>query len=208
MEGGEEFVMMEAEGPGAIVRFWSANPTGKVRFYIDGAAEPALTVPLVSLDSSTLPSWLAIDVNVTVVGPAFTTCGEALLVPLLFDQSPTPVNAAVRTWLPAVSAEVVKDARPVASTLTFEAHTVAPSVKVTLPTGVPEEEVTVAVNVTGCPSVEGFGDEVSEPDEVAACEKCWLVCTARTGLRRRPHAALGWVAREQSLRLMGGRAPA
>jgi hypothetical protein len=46
MEGGEEFVMMEAEGPGAIVRFWSANPTGTVRFYIDGAAEPALTVPL------------------------------------------------------------------------------------------------------------------------------------------------------------------
>ncbi len=49
MEGGEEFIMMETDGPGAIVRFWSANPTGTVRFYIDGAAEPALTVPLADL---------------------------------------------------------------------------------------------------------------------------------------------------------------
>jgi hypothetical protein len=48
-EGGEEFVMMEAEGPGAIVRFWSANPTGTVRFYIDGSSEPALTAPLADL---------------------------------------------------------------------------------------------------------------------------------------------------------------
>lgn len=48
-EGGEEFVMMEAEGPGAIVRFWSANPTGTVRFYIDGAKEPALKVGLADL---------------------------------------------------------------------------------------------------------------------------------------------------------------
>src|SRR5688572_21265340 len=103
------------------------------------------------------------DVNVTVVGPegVLTTCGAPLLVPLLLVQSPTPVNAAVSTWLPAVSAEVVKDARPVASTLTLEAHTVAPSVNVTLPRGVPEGEVTVAVKVTGCPSVDGFGDDVS-----------------------------------------------
>lgn len=49
MEGGEEFVMMEAEGPGAIVRIWSANPTGTVRFYIDGASEPALQAPLADL---------------------------------------------------------------------------------------------------------------------------------------------------------------
>ena len=51
-----------------------------------------------------------------------------------------------------------------------------------------------------------FGDGRSAArDQVAECEKCWLVCTARTGLRRRPHAALGWVAREQSLRVIGGR---
>ena len=31
------------------VRFWSANPTGTLRFYIDGASEPALTVPMADL---------------------------------------------------------------------------------------------------------------------------------------------------------------
>jgi len=29
--GRDEFVMMDAEGPGAIVRIWSANPTGTIR---------------------------------------------------------------------------------------------------------------------------------------------------------------------------------
>ncbi|MFG0284880.1 MAG: glycoside hydrolase family 172 protein [Phycisphaerales bacterium JB039] len=41
-----EWVMMDAEGPGAIVRMWSANPKGTMRIYLDGAAEPAITVPL------------------------------------------------------------------------------------------------------------------------------------------------------------------
>ena len=33
---GEEFVLAEAEGPGAIVRVWSANPMGVLRIYLDG----------------------------------------------------------------------------------------------------------------------------------------------------------------------------
>jgi MoaA/NifB/PqqE/SkfB family radical SAM enzyme len=45
-------------------------------------------------------------------------------------------------------------------------------------------------------------------DAVAACEKCWVICTARTGLRRKVPAALGWVAKHQSLRLVGRRAGA
>lgn len=47
--GGEtEYVLMEADGPGVIVRFWSANPAdaGNVRFYVDGADTPALETPL------------------------------------------------------------------------------------------------------------------------------------------------------------------
>lgn len=35
-----EAVMMEADGPGCIVRIWSANPMGKIRFYIDGDTKP------------------------------------------------------------------------------------------------------------------------------------------------------------------------
>jgi Fe-coproporphyrin III synthase len=45
-------------------------------------------------------------------------------------------------------------------------------------------------------------------DAVAACEKCWVICTARTGLRRKVPAALGWVAKQQGLRFLGGRAGA
>ncbi len=35
-----EGVMAELEGPGCIVRLWSANPEGVIRFYLDGDTEP------------------------------------------------------------------------------------------------------------------------------------------------------------------------
>ncbi|UJH92749.1 hypothetical protein LZ575_10055 [Antarcticibacterium sp. 1MA-6-2] len=38
---GEQEVLAEMEGPGAIVRIWSASPReGKVKIYIDGNEEP------------------------------------------------------------------------------------------------------------------------------------------------------------------------
>ena len=43
-----EWVMMDAEGPGAIVRFWMGNPApqtpnlGTMRIYLDGAEKPAI----------------------------------------------------------------------------------------------------------------------------------------------------------------------
>jgi hypothetical protein len=42
---------MDAEGPGAIVRFWSANPdrAGMIRFYFDGSDTPAIETPLANL---------------------------------------------------------------------------------------------------------------------------------------------------------------
>ncbi len=45
---GEEFVLMDADGPGAVVRFWSANANdgGIVRIYIDGAEKPAVEMSL------------------------------------------------------------------------------------------------------------------------------------------------------------------
>jgi hypothetical protein len=41
-EGRKEFVMMDAEGPGCVVRIWSANAGGDLRVYIDGNEMPAL----------------------------------------------------------------------------------------------------------------------------------------------------------------------
>ena len=38
----------DAAGPGALVRFWSANPAdaGVIRIYLDGAAQPVVEMPL------------------------------------------------------------------------------------------------------------------------------------------------------------------
>ena len=49
--GETEWVMMDAAGPGAIVRFWSANPVdaGIVRIYLDGASAPLIEMPMTEL---------------------------------------------------------------------------------------------------------------------------------------------------------------
>ncbi len=45
-DGRKEHVMMDIDGPGVIVRIWSANPKGTLRFYIDDNATPAITSPM------------------------------------------------------------------------------------------------------------------------------------------------------------------
>lgn len=46
--GKEEFVLMDAEGPGAIVRIWSANAddAGLIRVYLDNSTVPEIEMPL------------------------------------------------------------------------------------------------------------------------------------------------------------------
>jgi hypothetical protein len=63
---------------------------------------------------------------------------------------------------PALSEEVVKVACPEALSVPVPS-VVAPSLKVTVPLGVPPPlaGVTVAVKVTACPTVLGFGDDDS-----------------------------------------------
>ncbi len=55
--GRTEHVMLDAEGPGAIVRFWlttGSKKAGVLRVYLDGAAVPALTYPEYDLMSGEL----------------------------------------------------------------------------------------------------------------------------------------------------------
>ncbi len=54
-DGRTEYVMMEAEGPGAIVRIWSANPRGTLRIYLDGGDEPVIEAPMTDLLSGRYP---------------------------------------------------------------------------------------------------------------------------------------------------------
>jgi len=42
----KEWVMAEMEGPGAVVRIWSANPKGNLRIYIDGNSTPVIEAPM------------------------------------------------------------------------------------------------------------------------------------------------------------------
>lgn len=44
-----EYVMMDTEGPGAIVRIWSANPKGTLRIYLDRSDSPALEASMADL---------------------------------------------------------------------------------------------------------------------------------------------------------------
>jgi hypothetical protein len=56
-QGRTEKVMLDADGPGTIVRFWlttDQNKQGTLRFYLDGAAEPALIFPAYDLLSGDL----------------------------------------------------------------------------------------------------------------------------------------------------------
>lgn len=50
-DGQDEFVLADVDGPGAIVRFWSANPVdaGTVYIYLDGAKKPSIEMALTEL---------------------------------------------------------------------------------------------------------------------------------------------------------------
>jgi len=50
-----EYVLCDVNGPGAIVRIWSANPTGTLFFYVDGAKEPTWSVDFKGLLSGEIP---------------------------------------------------------------------------------------------------------------------------------------------------------
>ena len=109
--------------PGAVAVTVAENVTGWL--YTDGLAE---------------------EVSATDVAAAFTTSGA--LLPLLLLHPLAPVKLAVMVWLATASVEVLNEAWPEPSTGTFAAHTVLPSVKVTVPTGTPPLEVVAEVKVT------------------------------------------------------------
>ncbi len=56
-DGRTEHVLADLDGPGAVTRFWSANPTKTnfVRFYFDGETSPRYELPLEELFQGTAP---------------------------------------------------------------------------------------------------------------------------------------------------------
>lgn len=57
VNGRKEQVMMDADGPGAVVRFWltTFRRNGNIRIYFDGDTEPELVIPAYDLMKSGLP---------------------------------------------------------------------------------------------------------------------------------------------------------
>lgn len=53
--GGREHVMMDAAGPGVIVRIWSASRRGMLRVYIDGGETPVIEAPVTDLLGGVYP---------------------------------------------------------------------------------------------------------------------------------------------------------
>src|SRR2546422_3843516 len=97
-----------------------------------------------------------VTARLVVPVPWLTVCvsaADVLLVKLLL-----PVYVAVIERVPALTAEVVSEAVPLLSVAV--PSSVDPSKNCTLPVGVPLPLVTVAVNVTDWPYVDGFKDDV------------------------------------------------
>jgi hypothetical protein len=48
-DGGKRYVLLDTDGPGAIVRIWTATTGGTLRIQIDGDEQPALEAPVADL---------------------------------------------------------------------------------------------------------------------------------------------------------------
>ncbi len=68
--GADEWVMLDAEGPGAIVRIWSANAqdAGIVRVYLDNAPDPVIEMPLQDMLNGEHAPFLAPIAGVRALG--------------------------------------------------------------------------------------------------------------------------------------------
>jgi len=106
---------------------------------------------------------LFVSVIVRVPNPYFpafsTTCFTGFdVLPAKFE---APVYTALIALVPTFSVQVAKLAKPPLNFLV--PSTVLPFLNVTVPPsgGAPNSEATAAIKTTFCPSVDGFGEDVS-----------------------------------------------
>lgn len=82
--GRREWVMMDVQGPGAVVRIWSANPKGNLRVYIDGSDAPAIEGPMTALLGG---DWAAEGVKVGHPLSQTRSRGWNLYLPIPYAES-------------------------------------------------------------------------------------------------------------------------
>jgi len=65
---GKRYVLFDADGPGAVVRLWTATPTGILRIHVDGEPKPALEAPMGKLLGGEVPPFFPPFGQVTAMG--------------------------------------------------------------------------------------------------------------------------------------------
>jgi len=92
-EGRTEWVLMESQRPGAIVRFWGGGfpQNGTLRFYVDGASQPVLSgiaSELLGRDVTGFGSVLSsVTVHLDPSDPAYNRAGFNLYAPIPYSKS-------------------------------------------------------------------------------------------------------------------------
>ncbi|HEX2660629.1 MAG TPA: glycoside hydrolase family 172 protein, partial [Polyangia bacterium] len=66
--GTKRYVLLDARGPGAVVRLWTATPTGTLRIFIDDDPRPALETSMAALLAGTVPPFERPLGQVTAMG--------------------------------------------------------------------------------------------------------------------------------------------
>ena len=67
-DGARRYVLLDAQGPGAVTRLWTATPAGTLRVFIDDATRPALEAPMGPLLSGEVMPFEAPFAQVTAMG--------------------------------------------------------------------------------------------------------------------------------------------
>jgi D-arabinan exo alpha-(1,3)/(1,5)-arabinofuranosidase (non-reducing end) len=118
-DGGKRYVLLDVAGPGAVVRIWSANPTGTLRIHVDGDARPALEAPMAALLSGEVPPFAPPFGQITARGyslyfpiPYRTRCVvtvDSIVSPDPFNGRPTAklyYQVGYRSYRPEAAADV------------------------------------------------------------------------------------------------------
>ncbi|HEY5091608.1 MAG TPA: DUF2961 domain-containing protein, partial [Polyangia bacterium] len=118
-DGSKRYVLLDTAGPGAVVRIWSANPTGTLRIYVDDDVRPALEAPMASLLSGGFAPFVAPFGQITARGyslyfpiPYRTHCVvtvDSIVSPDPFNGRPTAklyYQIGTRTYRPAAAGDL------------------------------------------------------------------------------------------------------
>lgn len=66
--GEQEAVLLDCDGPGVLVRIWSATPSGLLRVYLDHAMVPAIEAPMADLLAGKIAPFAAPFAGITAKG--------------------------------------------------------------------------------------------------------------------------------------------